>query len=303
MKLIEAQEIARSLSYSTAKSLMREVFAEFEGAVCPLRSAMPMKNGKGVLGVMPAQIASGALGAKLVTVIPDNSKKRLEVHQGVVALFSQDTGKLVALFDASEITSIRTAAVSVLATELIVNTPPKIVAIFGAGNLARHHIAAFQECMGVERFLLYARDPKKAESLAQEFPDLVKTVGSVEELLKDADVLCTLTSSQTPILNEAPSSLHINAVGACRPHHREIGSQLIAKAQLFVDSHESAEAEAGEILLARKEGFYPAIELELSELVKEKKFQRKPNTPTLFKSLGLGIEDIACAQYLFTKGL
>lgn len=280
----------------------------------PLRTIVRPPQARGLLGLMPAYRSGehGALGLKAICVFPENPKHGKDAHQGAVLLFSRDTGEPLALMNASEITAIRTAAVSAVATRFLAREDAQRLAIVGAGVQARTHLAAIALARTIKHVRVVARTFEHAVKLAQEeqssYPFPIEPVHTNEEAVRDADVVVTATSSFEPVINKdwiAPG-VHINAIGTHSPSSREIDSATMAAARIFVDRRESALNESGDYLLAAKEGMVTPenIVAEIGELLIGTKPGRTTlDEITLFKSLGLAIEDVACADYLYRKAL
>ncbi len=280
----------------------------------PLRTIVRPPEANGLLGLMPAFRAGeeGALGLKAICVFPQNPAKGKDAHQGAVLLFSRETGEMLALMNASAITAIRTAAVSAVATRLLAGEEPQQLAIIGAGVQARTHLAALASVRTIKVVRIACRNIEHAHQLVREmqssFPFSIEPVSSNEEAVRGADLIVTATSSQEPVINKdwiSPGA-HVNAIGTHSPHSREIDSATMAAAKIFVDRRESALNESGDYLLAAKEGLITpeSIVAEIGELLLGTKEGRTSSTEiTLFKSLGLAIEDVACADYLYRKAL
>jgi ornithine cyclodeaminase len=250
------------------------------------------------------------LGLKAICVFPENPTIGKDAHQGAVMLFSAETGELLALMNASAITATRTAAVSAVATDLLARKDASELAIVGAGVQARTHLEAISCVRPIKRARVVARHVSSAQRLVEEMEDSVtfpiESCENVEDALRDADLIVTATSSQVPVFKRESvgPGTHINAIGTHSPASREIDSRTMADSRIFVDRRESALNEAGDYLIAAQEGVInaDAILAELGELVLGLQPGRLTQTEiTLFKSLGLAIEDVACADYLFRK--
>ncbi|HEY6138877.1 MAG TPA: ornithine cyclodeaminase family protein [Thermoanaerobaculia bacterium] len=256
----------------------------------PLRSMVRAPDAPGFLGLMPAWRggAKAAWALKEICVYPDNPKRGLDTHVGAVLLHSAETGELQGVFNASAITAIRTAAVSAVATKLLAGEEAKTLTIVGTGVQGRSH--------------------RRAIPRVKELQD-VRVVGrndDVEAAVRVADILVLATSSREPVIRREwlKPGVHINAVGSSVKHTREVDSATMAAASLFVDRRESTENESGDYLLARKEGAEVEIKAELGEILTGvAKGRTSAGEITLFKSLGLAIEDLASAQLLHEKGL
>ncbi|HEY8712943.1 MAG TPA: ornithine cyclodeaminase family protein, partial [Thermoanaerobaculia bacterium] len=229
-----------------------------------------------------------------------NPSRGLDTHLGAVLLHSGETGELLAVMNASAITAIRTAAVSAVATKLLARDDSRKLAIIGAGAQARSHLQAIPLVRKIARICVYSRTRSHAEQLDAEVAD------SVEEAVRDADIIVTTTNSKEPILRREwiKPGAHINAVGSSIATARELDSATMAAASLFVDRRESTVNESGDYLFALREGAIDEkhIRAELGELLIGTATGRKsPDEITLFKSLGLAIEDLASAAFIFDK--
>jgi len=278
----------------------------------PLRTIVRPPEARGLLGLMPAYRAGerGSFGLKAICVFPENPAKGKDAHQGAVTLFSRETGELLALMNASAITAIRTAAVSAVATRLLAREDAQQLAIIGAGVQARTHLAALATVRPIEHTRVACRNIEHAEQLAREMQPklsfLIEPVRTNEEAVRGSDLIVTATSSVEPVINKdwiSPGA-HVNAIGTHSPNSREIDSATMAAARIFVDRRESALNESGDYLLAAKEGLVnpQSIVGEIGELlIGTKSGRTSPTEITLFKSLGLAIEDVACADYVYNK--
>lgn len=278
----------------------------------PLRTIIRPPNARGLLGLMSAYRGGeqGAFGLKAICVFPENPSQGKDAHQGAVMLFSGETGELLALMNASAITAIRTAAVSAVATRLLAREDAHDLAIIGAGVQARTHLAALACVRSLKRVRVAARNAEHAQRLVEEMqPNIafpIEAVQTNEEAVRGADLVVAATSSLEPVIKKewiSPGA-HINAIGTHSPSSREIDSATMAAARIFVDRRESALNESGDYLLAAKEGVIGPENIvgEIGELLIGKKSGRTSATEiTLFKSLGLAVEDVACADYLYRK--
>ena len=249
---------------------------------------------------------------KAICVFPDNPVHGKDAHLGAVMLFSHETGELLALMNASAITAIRTAAVSAVATRLLAREDAHDLAIIGAGVQARTHLAALSYVRSITNVRVACRNIEHAEQLAREmqpnFSFRIEPVRTNEEAVRGADLIVTATSSLEPVISKdwiSPGA-HVNAIGTHSPNSREVDSATMAAARIFVDRRESALNEAGDYLLAAKEGVVTpeSIIADIGELLTGAKSGRTSDDEiTLFKSLGLAIEDVASADYLYRKAL
>jgi ornithine cyclodeaminase/alanine dehydrogenase-like protein (mu-crystallin family) len=278
----------------------------------PLRTITRPPDARGLLGLMSAYRSGehGAFGLKAICVFPENPAQGKDAHQGAVMLFSRETGELLALMNASEITAIRTAAVSAVATRLLAREDAEVLAIIGAGVQARTHLEALACVRTIKEARVACRNFEHAQELAAEmqFSFPIKPVRTNEEAVRGADLIVTATSSQEPVINKdwiSPGA-HVNAIGTHSPNSREVDSGTMGVARIFVDRRESAINESGDYLLAAKEGVVTPESIlgEIGELLIGAKSGRSSESEiTLFKSLGLAIEDVACADYVYKKAL
>src|SRR6185436_5669687 len=228
----------------------------------PLRTITRPPDARGLLGLMPAYRAGedGAFGLKAICVFPGNPAQGKDAHQGAVMLFSRETGELLALMNASQITAIRTAAVSAVATRLLAREDAEDLAIIGAGVQARTHLVALACVRSIKRARIACRNTDHAVQLVREMQDKVsfpiETVPLNEAAVRDADIVVTATSANEPVLRREwiAAGAHINAIGTHSPQSREIDTATMSAARLFVDRRESALNEAGDYLLAAQEG-------------------------------------------------
>jgi len=278
----------------------------------PLRTIIRPPDARGLLGLMPAYRHGdrGAFGMKAICVFPENPSIGKDAHQGMVILFSQETGEPLALMNASQITAIRTAAVSAVATRLLARTDAQRLGIIGAGVQARTHLVALACVREIKRARVACRNRNHAEQLVREMSDKVsfpiEAVDSNEAVVRDADIVVTATSSQQPVIesNWVSAGTHINAIGTHSPRSREIDSATMALARVFTDRRDSLLNEAGDYVLAAAEGVITpdSVVAEIGEVVIGAKPGRTSSSEiTLFKSLGLAIEDVVSADYLFRK--
>ena len=290
MKLLVLSEhdVTELLAMAECIAVMEEALAALaRGEVHnPLRQAIRAPGAPGLLGLMPAWW-SGAIpyyGLKEVCVFPENPKRGLDTHLGAVILHSGETGEPLAILNASAITAIRTAAVSAVATKLLAREDAAVLAIIGTGVQGQSHRRAIPLVRNIREIRMCGRGE------------------SVEEAVRGADIVVTATSSREPILKREWLSpgVHINAVGSSIASARELEADLVASASLFVDRRESTMNESGDYLGAVDSG--ATIRAELGEVLTGSAQGRKSAEEiTLFKSLGLAIEDLAAAAFLYDK--
>jgi ornithine cyclodeaminase len=244
---------------------------------------------------------SAALGLKAICLIPTNPARGLDTHQGTVTLFDADTGVPTAILDASAITEIRTAAVTAVATRVLARDDARVLAILGAGVQGRAHVESLLPVRDFEEIRVCSRSEEHARAVA-DLDDRGTVSSCAEDAVRGADVVVTATSSREPVLRREwlADGAHLNAVGASSPTARELDTATVAAAALFCDSRESVRNEAGEFRLAVSEGLIGGdahIRAELGEVLAGIHPGRTNGSElTLFRSLGVAIEDIAAAQ-------
>ncbi len=260
--------------------------------VQPVRSIIPVRQHRGLMGIMPA-VYGDIMGSKLVNVYPGNAALGLPTHQAIIAIFRSNTGEPLAMMDGRLITELRTAAVSAVATKLLSSPAAGTLAILGSGVQARAHFRALSLVRKFDEIRVWSRDPQHAHSLADE---IGATTTAAEEAVRGSDVVVTCTNSPEPVLRGAwlkPGVL-INAVGAVGPGRRELDDTAMRGA-VVVDSRDAALQESGDVLLAGAK-----IYAELGELLAGTKPLPKTEI-TVFKSLGLAVEDLAAANLVLEK--
>jgi ornithine cyclodeaminase/alanine dehydrogenase-like protein (mu-crystallin family) len=299
--ILNEHQVHELLAMRDCIRVMEEALADLArgSAANPLRSLIRVDGAAGFLGLMPAYRAD--YGLKEVCVFPGNPAHGLDTHLGGVLLHSGETGQLLAIMNASAITAIRTAAVSAVATKLLAREDAHVLAVLGAGVQAKSHLEAIPLVRDIREVRIYSRTEKKARQLATGTRLLA---ASAEEAVRGADIIVTATSSREPIvkLEWIATGAHINAVGSSIATTRELDSATMAASSLFVDRRESTVNESGDYLFALKEGAIgpDAIRAELGEILTGRaKGRQSPEEITLFKSLGLAVEDLASAQFLF----
>ena len=312
--ILNHDEVAKLLPMKECIAVMREALLKLASgqAYQPLRTIIRPPGAAGVMGLMPSYVSgeNAAYGLKAICVFPGNPAIGKDAHQGGVLLFSAETGELQAIMNASAITAIRTAAVSGVATDLLAREDASNLAIIGAGVQARSHLAAMSEVRSIKRCRIASRNSEHARQLVEEmkrsFSFPLEPVETVELALKDADLIVTATTAREPIVSRESISpgVHLNVVGSSTANAREVDTATMAACSLFVDRRESTINEAGDYLFAAREGAIGPdhIRAELGEILTgEKPGRTSPEEITLFKSLGLALEDLACAEHLYRR--
>jgi alanine dehydrogenase len=313
--ILNQPEVRQLLSMAEAMTVMERAFRALAAGkvLLPLRQVMWLPGNQSAFAVMPAFSSDiQSIGAKVISVFPNNLRTEFDSHQGVVLLFEAEHGCLQAIIDATEITAIRTAAVSGVATQLLAREDASELALLGSGVQARTHLEAMMVARKIRRTRVWSRNRSKAETFAARESKRcgipVEGVGSARDAVVDADIICTVTSSREPVLKGdwVRPGAHINAVGTFGPDSREIDTNTVVRSKLYTDRRESAMNEAGDFLIPLAEGRITNEHLlgELGELITGSvRGRSSPEDITLFKSLGLAIEDLASAQFLYEKAI
>jgi ornithine cyclodeaminase/alanine dehydrogenase-like protein (mu-crystallin family) len=306
--VLNDSEVRELLDMESCISAMADVLAALqrEELSMPLRFMFRPAGSSSLMGFMPAHRGGGAplFSLKEITVTPGNSAQGLDPHQGGVLLHDGANGKLVAILNASAVTEIRTAAVSALATRLLARPGSRVVAVIGAGVQGRSHVEAMRCALDDPEIRIWSRGEARAAALAEESG--ATHVASIADACAGADVVCACTSAREPVLSldlVAPGT-HVNAVGSSIATARELTSELVAASSLFVDRRESTLNEAGDYLFAVEEaGIGPDhIRAEIGELLERVHPGRQSDDErTLFKSLGIAVEDLAAAELVVTR--
>jgi ornithine cyclodeaminase/alanine dehydrogenase-like protein (mu-crystallin family) len=310
--VLSADAVHQLLGYPDCVEAMRGAFAALAAgrAEQPLRTVIHPSGAPGLIGLMPGYLVGdspeeSSYGLKALVVSPANPGLGLDSHLGLVILSDGQTGEPRALLNASAVTTIRTAAVSVLATELLARPEAATLAIIGTGAQAQAHALAFSQCRPLDSIRIAGRTQAKAQDLAADLrPRLdvdIAASPSVQDAVTGADIIVTVTSSARPVLRRdwIAAGAHLNAVGASQPAAREIDGATVAAAALFADSRESLEAESGDYLEARAEGLIGPDHLraELGAVLSGAAPGRTSDTEiTMFESLGLAVQDLAAAR-------
>jgi ornithine cyclodeaminase/alanine dehydrogenase-like protein (mu-crystallin family) len=312
--LLSHDEVAALLPMAECVALMQEALVSLAGGLFhqPLRTIVRPPGAAGVMGLMPSYSSGArpAFGLKAICVFPGNAARGKDSHQGAVMLFSAESGELLAVVNASAVTAVRTAAVSGVATRALAREDAGDLAVIGAGVQARAHVEALSHVRRIRRCRVASRGVESARRLAVElagkYAFQVEAVETVEAALRGADLIVTATNSAEACVRRewVSAGAHLNAVGACTPNARELDAATVAASSLFVDRVESATNEAGDYLLALRDGAIKPghIRAELGEVLNGTKPGRTSEDQiTLFKSLGLAAEDLAVAEYLYSK--
>ncbi|MBV8147038.1 MAG: NAD(P)-binding domain-containing protein [Gammaproteobacteria bacterium] len=295
IRTLDDSQIAGVLSYERLIPAMERALTGFSaGAVTqPVRTVLTVENGQRYLGVMPAVMAQ-SMGAKLVCFYPKNAAADLPTHLATIVLFDSETGLPLAFLDGRRITEMRTAAVSAAVTRHLAPPGTRVLALLGSGVQAQAHLEALRHVCDFDEVRVWSRNPDHAERFAARHG--ARAVAA-EAAVRGADVVVTATSSAEPVVRGEwlKPGAHVNAVGACLPSWRELDDEALRRSVLIVDSREAAVRESGDVILSQAPIFAEAGEV----FAGTRRVAREQNT--LFKSLGLAVEDIATARLVYDQ--
>ena len=312
----------RLLTEAHVKSLlsMAELIPAMESAVArfsagevlqPVRTVLSVGPSKAYFGLMPAYVQNPArLGAKLVTVFNENHERGLPSHLATILLLDPDTGALVGLMDGRYITETRTAAVSAVSARHLSRADAGTLAIIGSGVQARSHLEALNEVRTLSEVRVWSPNARSRQRFVDEMTGKVaatiRDCSSARDAVEHADLVVLATASPTPVVedNWIMPGAHVVSVGACRPDQREMAPELTSRGRLFVDSRAAAIVESGDVVISMREGRFKQDHIagELGELVLGRVEGRtSPDQITIFKSLGMAVEDVVTADLVFRR--
>jgi ornithine cyclodeaminase len=307
-RYITSEKITALLPMAECISAMESMFRDLaEGRILqPLRTLMWLPDKRGMLGMMPGFAERpNIIGIKLITIFRDPGN--YPTHQGIVILFEAEHGQPLLLLDAAEITAIRTAATSAVATRLLAREDAKTLAIIGAGEQARKHIESITLMRNIDAIYLWNRNPVHAKALKTELANYpIHLSDTAEGAVQSADIVCTLTAASQPVVEGRwlKKGAHLNVVGSCTPISREVDTEAMLRSRLFTDRYESLFKEAGDFLIPKNEGRLAEADVkgEIGEvLTGTKKGRTGADDITLFKSLGIAAEDLYAAWHIYKK--
>ena len=310
MRILSGGDVRDALPMAAAVECMKEAFASLSrgDATVPPRTQLASRNGAGVTLVMPARVDGqpGSLSVKVVSVFDRNPVAGLARVQAAVIVLEPGTGRPLALLEGATLTAIRTAAASGAATDLLAPPGSEALAILGAGVQARSHIEAMLAVRPISSIKIFGPTPANVEALIEELAGRVtggpamSRADTAADAVREADIICATTTSATPVFEDAhvKPGAYINAVGSYTPWAREVSGSTMARSWVVVDERSAAWTEAGDLILARDDGLIDSahVRAELGELVLDPGLRPPdPDQPTLFKSVGLAVQDAAAA--------
>jgi len=313
MRFIDREEVARRLTYEMCIPIVRDAMIAFSRGKTRqlLRSIIPLADGR-MFGVMPGAmgVARAPFGAKLISVFPENFALGIQSHQGLVILFDPENGAPVCVVHAGEITAIRTAAASAVATGALARKDARRLTILGYGEQAATHARAISKVRDLESIAIWGRSPERAEVFAKrmhaELAVPVTSAETVEEAVAEANIICTVTSAPEPILKGAwvRPGTHLNLVGSSHAGPVEVDSDLVVRSRFIADSREGVLAQGAEFLRAKAAGLIgdDHIVAEIGQvLAGDIEGRRSPEEITVYKSLGHVVQDLSTAWALYSQ--
>jgi ornithine cyclodeaminase/alanine dehydrogenase-like protein (mu-crystallin family) len=308
---LSAADVDRALSMSTAIAAVRDAFIDLSQgrAEVPLRTSITLA-GDGAAFFMPVHLPrQKQLGVKVVTVVPENRERELPTIQALVAVFDSETGSPLAVMDGEVLTAMRTGAAAGVATDALARKNASVAAVIGAGVQGVRQLEAVCCVRTIREALVFDQDREQAEAFATEMGRrLGRTVRGLDTVsaVFAADIVCTATSSGQPVVADADlaKGAHVNAVGAYRSDTREIPGEAVGRATLVVDSREACLAEAGELVMAMREGHLDpeASPAEIGEVLAGSRPGRTDDAElTIFKSVGNAVQDLAVAGVILEE--
>jgi thiomorpholine-carboxylate dehydrogenase len=295
MRYLDEAAVRAILRWDPLIAAMEEALGGFSAGrvIQPVRNMLTIEDGRRYLGIMPA-VAEAAMGAKLVSFYPGNAGTGLPTHSAMILLFRPDTGEPLAVMDGRLITEMRTAAVSAAVTRRLAAPQSRVLALLGSGVQAGAHLEALSRVRDFGEIRVWSRTPAHARRFAEAHE--VRAVPDAEAAVADADVIVTATNAREPILKGAwlKPGAHVNAVGSPRPTWRELDDEAMRSGVLVVDSRAAVLEESGDVILSQA-----PIYAEAGEIFAAAKPPPPSGSTTVFKSVGIAIEDIAAARLVF----
>ena len=314
-RLLTEQHVTALLPLNDLVAAMETALARFSAGevLQPVRSVLMVGPQKAYFGLMPAYVAEPPqLGAKLVTVFGSNAAKGLPSHLATILLLDPDTGSLIAIMDGRYITEARTAAVSAVSARHLAAADASSLAIIGSGVQARSHLEALALVRPLRDVRVWSPQARSRERFASEMQGhaagALRATGSAEEAVRGAAMIVLVTSSPEPVIDDAwvAPGAHVISVGACRPDQREMPPALVVRSRLVVDSRAAALIESGDVVQGIREGRFTAAHVagELGEIVLGRvPGRRSPDEVTIFKSLGMAVEDVVAADLVYRRAI
>lgn len=316
LRTLSAADVQRAVTMAEAIAAVKEAYIQLSAgqAVVPLRTPVPVKDRDAVTLFMPAYLSgSDAMAAKIVSVFPGNTARGLPLIHAVVIVVDAETGRPVALMDGTYLTALRTGAASGVATDLLARPEAHVAAIFGAGAQARTQLEAVCTVRAIDRVWVYDKDMAAAAAYAEEMgargqpiPADISVAGSPAQAVRDADIICTATTSSVPVFSDADlkPGVHVNGIGAYTPEMQEVPAETVARARVIVDSRSASLSEAGDLIIPLESGLISeeAVRGEIGEVAAGQVAGRQLDDEiTFFKSVGVAVQDVAVADLILRR--
>ena len=314
IKIISREDVEKIIEMNDVIHIVEKAFLEYhKGAtITPIRTNLRVEKENGNVLFMPSYLKStGALGIKIVSVYPDNSKKNMQTIHSTILLQDANTGESLALMDGEYITALRTGAVSGIAAKYLSREDSSVVTIFGAGNQARTQLEAICAVRDIKKVYVHSFNESRKEVFCKEMSQKLKVNVSVaqeeNQYLSHSDIIITATTSRTPVFvgNNLKKGVFISGIGSYTPNMQEVPEDIVKNATVIVDAYDMAIKEAGDIIIPINKGIITKdhIKGELGEVITGKVKRKSNNEIIFFKSVGLAIQDMSVAQEVYVKSL
>jgi alanine dehydrogenase len=316
IRILSRDDVRKAVSMAEAIAIVKEAFIQLSAGqtIVPVRTLIDIARHEGIILYMPAYLkGSDALGVKIVSVFPGNLKVGRPTIAALIVVNDASTGEPRAILDGSYLTALRTGAASGVATQLLARPGAETVAIFGAGTQGRTQLEAVCEVRDIRRAWIYDVVPDAAEHYADEMrrhggrvPAEIHVARSPAEATRQADIICTATTSRKPVVADADLKLgvHINGIGSFTPEMQEVEEATVRRARVVVDSWEASWAEAGDLIIPRRKGLISEADIhaELGEIAAGRKPGRESDEQiTFFKAVGNAVQDVSVASFILQK--
>jgi ornithine cyclodeaminase len=316
LRILSGADVRRAVDMATGIDAVQYAFVQLSDgqAEVPLRTSLHVPPQEGVTLFMPAYLSqSGALGAKIVSVFPQNPNRGLPTLHALVVVVDARTGQPAAIMDGTYLTALRTGAASGVATRLLARAGARVAAVCGAGVQGRTQLEAVCTVRAIEKVWVYDQHPETAAVFVEEMrqrgapiPADIRVATASADAIREADVICCATTSATPVFDDAdlPEGVHINGVGSYTPAMQEVPGETVARAKVVVDSRSASLAEAGDLVIPIEQGLITADDIhgEIGEVAAGRIAGRASEEEiTFFKSVGVAVQDVAVAQLILRR--
>ncbi len=316
LKILSRNDVAQAVNMAEAIKTVKKAFIQLSSgkADVPLRTQIQVKKQSGATLFMPAYLAeSEAMGAKIVSIFPNNQSKKLPTIHAVVIVVETETGRPLSIMDGTYLTALRTGAASGVATDLLSRQDSRVAAIFGAGTQSRTQLEAICTVRRIEEVWVYDVELKTARAYVKEMktrgkpiPEDIFIAKTPKQAVREADIICAATTSSKPVFNDADlkPGVHINGVGSYTPEMQEIPARTVVRSKVVVDSREASLAEAGDLIISIEGGLISEKHIygEIGEVAAGKIPGRESEGElTFFKSVGLAVQDVAVAELVLRR--